>query len=318
MENAHTDQARTDTKRPLTGRFAPTPSGRMHLGNLFAAMLAWASVRSRGGRMILRIEDLDTERCSMQWADLIKQDLAWLGLDWDEEAPPQRERGEAYAAALERLQEQGLIYPCWCTRGLLHAASAPHAEDGHSVYPGFCRVLTAEERAARAGKPASTRLIVPDEVISFIDGVQGPYSENLARDCGDFVVRKADGGWAYQLAVVVDDIASGVSEVARGRDLLSSAPRQIYLYRLLGSEPPAYFHAPLLLGPGGRRLSKRDLSLDMGTLRENFSPEQIVGHLAHLAGLTETPVPLPARELPALFDWSRVPRQDIEVDPAAW
>ena len=109
MENAHTDQARTDTKRPLTGRFAPTPSGRMHLGNLFAAMLAWASVRSRGGRMILRIEDLDTERCSMQWADLIKQDLAWLGLDWDEEAPPQRERGEAYAAALDRLRELGLV-----------------------------------------------------------------------------------------------------------------------------------------------------------------------------------------------------------------
>ena len=318
MENAHPHQARSESDRPLIGRFAPTPSGRMHLGNLFAAMLAWASVRSRGGRMILRIEDLDTERCSQQWADLLKQDLEWLGLDWDEETPPQRERGEAYAAALDRLRELGLVYPCWCTRGLLHAASAPHAEDGHSVYPGFCRDLTEAERAARAGKPASTRLMVPDEVISFTDGVQGPYSENLARDCGDFVVRKADGGWAYQLAVVVDDVASSVSEVARGRDLLSSAPRQIYLYRLLGAALPAYFHAPLLLGPGGRRLSKRDLALDMGTLRENFSPEQILGHLAHLAGLTQGPSPLPARELPALFDWNRVPRQDIEVDPETW
>lgn len=313
MENSHPDQ-----NRPIIGRFAPTPSGRMHLGNLFAAVLAWASLRQRGGRMVLRIEDLDTERCSLHWADLIKQDLEWLGLDWDEEAPPQRERGEAYAAALARLRELGLVYPCWCTRGLLHAASAPHAEDGHSVYPGFCRNLTEAERTARAGKPASTRLMVPDEVISFTDGVQGPYRENLARDCGDFVVRKADGGWAYQLAVVVDDVASGVSEVTRGRDLLSSTPRQIYLYRLLDAAPPAYFHTPLLLGPGGRRLSKRDLALDMGTLRESFSPEQILGHLAHLAGLIKEPSPLSARELPALFDWSRVPRQDIEVDPAVW
>ena len=300
------------------GRFAPTPSGRMHLGNLFAAMLAWASVRKDGGRIILRIEDLDTERCTEAFADLVKSDLEWLGLDWDEETPPQRDRGPAYAAALQRLEEQGLVYPCWCTRGLLHAASAPHAEDGHSVYPGFCRDLTPEERAQRADRPASTRLRVPDETVSFIDGLQGPYCENLARDCGDFVVRKADGGWAYQLAVVVDDIASGVTEVVRGRDLLSSVPRQLYLYRLLEAEPPRYWHVPLLLGPEGRRLSKRDRDLDVGLLRERMRPEQLLGRLAHIAGLTDVYRPLTAAELACLFDWAKVRRDDIEVDPATW
>lgn len=303
---------------PAIGRFAPTPSGRMHLGNLFAAVLAWASVRRQDGRMILRIEDLDTERCSPAWADQVKQDLYWLGLDWDEEAPPQRERGEAYAAALKRLEKQGLTYPCWCTRGLLQAASAPHAEDGHSVYPGFCRGLSPTEQAARAGRPASTRLIVPDETISFMDGVQGPYQENLARDCGDFVVRKADGGWAYQLAVVVDDIASCVTQVVRGRDLLSSAPRQLYLYRLLGATPPAYYHVPLLLGPGGRRLSKRERDLDLGVLRERYSPRELLGRLVHLAGLTAEPAPLAPAELAALFDWDRVRAEDIEIDPETW
>ena len=258
------------------GRFAPTPSGRMHLGNLFAAMLAWASVRKNGGRIILRIEDLDTERCTVAFADLVKSDLEWLGLDWDEETPPQRDRGHAYAAALKQLDEQGLVYPCWCTRGLLHAASAPHAEDGHSVYPGFCRNLSPEERDERAGRPASTRLLVPDETITFIDGLQGPYSENLARDCGDFVVRKADGGWAYQLAVVVDDIASGVTEVVRDRDL------------------------------------------DVGLLRERLGPEQLLGRLAHIAGLTDEYRPLTAAELADLFDWGKVRRDDIEVDPAKW
>ena len=304
---------------PPVGRFAPTPSGRMHLGNLFAAMLAWASVRSRDGKMILRIEDLDTERCTVTWADQVKRDLEWLGLDWDREATPQRERGPAYAAALAILREQELVYPCWCTRGLLHAASAPHAEDGHSVYPGFCRRLSPEERAAKAEKgPASTRLMVPDESVSFNDGVQGPYRENLARDCGDFVVRKADGGWAYQLAVVVDDLESGVTEVVRGRDLLSSTPRQIYIYRLLGAEPPAYYHVPLLLGPGGRRLSKREKDLDLGVLREKFRPEQLLGRLAYTAGLVESPAPLAPAELPALFSWSKVPAHDREIDPESW
>ena len=308
-----------DTTKPApVGRFAPTPSGRMHLGNLFAAMLAWASVRHAGGRIILRIEDLDTERCTVAFADLVKSDLEWLGLDWDEETPPQRDRNDAYAAALKQLEEQGLVYPCWCTRGLLHAASAPHAEDGHSVYPGFCRNWSAEERDERAGRPASTRLLVPDETVSFIDGLQGPYSENLARDCGDFVVRKADGGWAYQLAVVVDDIASGVTEVVRGRDLLSSVPRQLYLYRLLQAEPPEYWHVPLLLGPEGRRLSKRDRDLDVGLLRERLGPEQLLGRLAHIAGLTDEYRPLTAAELADLFDWGKVRRDDMEVDPAKW
>ncbi len=298
------------------GRFAPTPSGRMHLGNVFSALLAWLSARAAGGGILLRIEDLDTLRCTRENAELLRDDLRWLGLVWDEEQPPQSTRSAYYEEVLARLADAGEVYPCWCTRGDLKSApNAPHASDGHPIYPGTCRGLSAAERAARAReRPPLWRLRVPDETIRFTDGNYGPYEENLARGCGDFILRRADGVFAYQLAVVADDIAAGVTQVVRGRDLLSSTPRQLYLYRLLGAAPPAYYHVPLLTAPDGRRLSKRDDDLDMGPLRERLSAEELLGALARAAGLLDEPVPCTAAELVPLFDWAKIGTRDIPVD----
>lgn len=296
----------------LTGRFAPSPSGRMHLGNAFSALLAWLSVRSRGGRMLLRIEDLDPERCRPAYAETLKADLGWLGLDWDEEQPRQSTRTDAYRAQFETLDALGLVYPCYCSRVELHAASAPHASDGNVIYAGTCRHLTAAERAAKTRAPA-WRVTVPDETISVTDGLQGLYTENLARDCGDFIVRRSDGVYAYQLAVVTDDAAGGVTEVVRGRDLLSSTPRQLWLQRTLGLPSPAYYHVPLLVAPDGRRLSKRERDLDLGALREQYTAEQLVGKLACFAGLQPDETPVRACDLAARFRWADVRRADFEV-----
>ena len=286
------------------GRFAPSPSGVMHLGNVFSALLAWLSVRSAGGRMLLRIEDLDPDRSKQIYADAIRRDLEWLGLDWDEESEPQSERTDYYHAAFAKLEGLGLVYPCYCTRAQLHAASAPHASDGQTVYPGTCRSLRLEDRPA--GRKPAWRLMVPDETVTFHDGLQGGYSENLLRDCGDFIIRRSDGVYAYQLAVVTDDAGMGVSQVVRGCDLLSSTPRQLYLYRLLGRTAPEFYHVPLLTAPDGRRLSKRDGDLDLSALRQRHAPEELVGLLACAAGLIPKPEPLSARELVPLFRWENV------------
>ena len=298
------------------GRFAPTPSGRMHLGNVFSAMMAWLSAKSMGGEVLLRIEDLDTVRCTPQHTALLRDDLNWLGLHWDREQPCQSSQSARYAAVLDELRRRGLAYPCWCSRAEIeHAANAPHASDGHAIYPGTCRALSESERAARFEKKAPLwRLRVPDETISFTDGHFGPYSEDLAAECGDFILCRADGIFAYQLAVVADDIAAGVTQVVRGRDLLSSTPRQLYLYRLLGAEPPRYWHIPLLTAADGRRLSKRDRDLDLGLLRQRYTAAQLIGRLAHAAGLTETDEPCTADELIPLFSWDKVPREDIAFD----
>lgn len=301
---------------PELGRFAPTPSGRMHLGNVFSALLAWLSVRAAGGDMLLRIEDLDTLRCPRENAGILKDDLRWLGLFWDREQPYQSERSGYYEEVLERLRETGRVYPCWCTRGdLKNAANAPHASDGHPIYPGTCRDLTEAERAAKAAERAPLwRLRVSDEDISFLDGHYGAYTENLSRECGDFILRRADGVFAYQLAVTADDIDAGVTQVVRGRDLLSSTPRQLYLYRLLGAAPPQYYHVPLLTAPDGRRLSKRDRDLDLGILRETYTAPEILGALAHAAGLLENQEPISAEELIPLFDWAKIPKDDISIE----
>ncbi len=297
----------------VLGRFAPTPSGRMHLGNVSTALLAWLSVRSQGGKMLLRIEDLDTLRCPRENEDLLREDLDWLGLDWDLEQPRQSERTAYYESVLEALRRTGRVFPCWCTRGdLKNAPNAPHASDGHPIYPGTCRELTAEQQAEKAAqRPPLWRLRVPDETISFVDGHYGPYSENLAAECGDFILRRADGVFAYQLAVVADDIDAGVTEVVRGRDLISSTPRQLCLYRLLGAPEPRYIHVPLLTAPDGRRLSKRDRDLDLGVLRQRYSAAEIIGALAHAAGLTEEYAPCAPAELVCLFDWKKVPLPDF-------
>ena len=304
------------------GRFAPSPSGRIHLGNIFCCLLAWLSARQKGGRVVLRIEDLDTARCPRRYALQLQEDLRWLGLDWDEgpeaggeHGPYEQSRRTAlYRAALERLSAKGLVYPCFCTRAELHAASAPHREDGQIIYPGTCRSLTAEQAEEQAGRRApALRLRVPEEMWSFTDGHMGRYVENLARDCGDFLLCRSDGLFAYQLAVVVDDAAMGITEVVRGADLLASTPRQLYLYHLLGLDPPAFYHVPLLLAPDGRRLSKRDADAGLAELRPRLSAEELLGKLAYLAGFHPSASPRTARELLAEFDWAKVPKTDIRL-----
>ena len=294
----------------VVGRFAPSPSGRMHLGNVFAAMMAWLYARSAGGELLLRIEDLDPDRCRPEYAEQLKDDLRWLGLDWDREGQRQSLRSEVYGEAFRQLEEQGLLYPCFCTRAELHAASAPHASDGTPVYAGTCRNLTEEERAARTRRPA-WRLQVPDRIYGFTDGLQGRFDENLAKECGDFIVRRSDGVYAYQLAVVVDDAAMGVTQVVRGRDLLGSTPRQIYLQQCLGLPTPDYVHVPLLLSEDGRRLSKRDRDLDLGVLRQQVRPEEILGLLAHAAGILPQPEAVSAGELCAIFDPCIIHKDDL-------
>lgn len=300
----------------VTGRFAPTPSGRMHLGNVFSSLLAWLSVRKQGGRIYMRIEDLDPLRSGEPHTTTLLRDMEWLGMDWDD-APGQAvwrqsERGAFYEQTLETLADKGLVYPCFCSRAQLHAASAPHQSDGNYVYDGRCRGLTAAQQLEqRKTKKPALRLRVPDEEISFTDVVQGPYRENLARDCGDFILRRSDGVFAYQLAATADDGAMGVTEVVRGRDLLSSAPRQIWLLQTLGYAPPRYCHVPLLLAPDGRRLAKRDLDLDLGVLRQKHRhPQVLIGLLAHLAGLLPKPEPVDAADLIDCFDWHMIHKQD--------
>ena len=296
------------------GRFAPTPSGRLHLGNVLCAMLAYLSARREGGRFLLRIEDLDIPRCPRLLARQAIEDLAWLGFTWDEEPLYQSERTAIYEQALKHLETQGLIYPCFCTRAQLHATFAPNLGDTQVIYPGTCARLTPEEAAERARLRApALRLRVPDEDVSFTDGLSGPQRENLARDCGDFVLRRSDGLFGYQLAVVVDDALSGVNQVVRGRDILSATPRQLYLQRLLGYPQPAYFHIPLLMDEQGRRLAKRDRDLDLTALARRFSPEEIIGMLACAAGLQEEPRPAPLDELVPHFNWAKVKREDIRL-----
>lgn len=327
----------------MKGRFAPSPTGRMHLGNVYSALLSWLSVRSQGGAWVLRIEDIDPQRSRPAYAQQIKDDLRWLGLDWDEEYT-QSQRFSLYEQYLRQLQATGLVYPCYCTRADIMATQAPHESDGRIVYAGTCRpqelrgvkrvegvegsiprafdspiprkIDSSKNRKIDASTPQrspSLRLFVPDEAISFTDAHYGPQSVNLATHCGDFVLRRADGAWAYQLAVVVDDALMGITEVVRGRDLLLSAPQQIYLYRLLGFPSPTFCHLPLLCNASGQRLCKRDKSLDLGELRQHHSAEALVGLLAFHAGLIDQPSPLSAQSLIPLFSWAKVPCEDIIV-----
>ena len=295
------------------GRFAPTPSGRMHLGNVFAALIAWLSVRSRDGSLVLRMEDLDTQRTSAEFAQTLREDLKWLGLTWDVETPPQSQRSAVYDRYFEKLMDLGLLYPCYCTRSQLHNVNAPHLSDGTYVYPGTCRDL----QTPPAGRLPAWRVKVPDRDYELTDMGRGYYRQNLLHECGDFVVRRADGVSVYQLAVTVDDGEAGVTEVVRGMDLLGSAPRQMYLQELLGFRHPAYGHVPMLMAPDGRRLSKRDKDLDLGYLRSHISAEHLIGTLAFASGLIEKPQDISAAELAAVFSWENLRREDVYLDAAA-
>lgn len=294
----------------VVGRFAPTPSGRMHLGNVFAALLAWLSVRSKDGEMVLRMEDLDTQRTSEEFAAVLRDDLRWLGLDWDLETAPQSRRSDDYDRYFRQLQEMGLLYPCYCTRSQLHNVNAPHLSDGTYVYAGTCRNLTQPPK----DRLPAWRVMVPDQEFVVEDLCQGTYRQNLSADCGDFVVRRADGCYVYQLAVTVDDGEAGVTEVVRGMDLLGSAPRQMYLQELFGFAHPAYGHVPMLLAPDGRRLSKRDRDLDLGELRVRIKPEVLIGRLAAAAGLIDRFEPISAKDLAREFSWDKLTGQAIYLD----
>lgn len=292
------------------------------MGNIYAALMSWLSVRKQDGSWLLRIEDLDRQRCKREYADILIEDLRWLGLDWDEGAFLgdasqyfQSERDAVYEQYFSALQAQGLVYDCFCRRSDLLASSAPHASDGTPVYAGTCRNLTAAERKRLFQERApAKRIRVPDRASVFTDGHYGEQHCHLLTDCGDFILRRADGNFAYQLAVVVDDALMGVTEVVRGRDLLSSTHQQLFLYKVLGFTPPKFYHLPLLVNADGKRLSKRDKDTDMGYLRAYFSPEQIIGHLMHLCGFTAHDEPLSLEEAITLFDWQKLPQKNIVCD----
>ncbi len=302
----------------MTGRFAPSPTGEMHLGNVLAALLSWLSARQQGGLWRLRIEDLDPQRSRQEYADRLMRDLEWLGLTWDGEVVYQSQRTAIYEQYLQQLHE--LTYPCTCTRNEILAAQAPHESDGRVVYPGTCRPNGVESQKSKVeslitsvDRPAAIRLMVPDEMIEYEDRVYGHQAVNLATHCGDFILRRSDGVFAYQLAVVVDDAEMGVTEIVRGRDLLLSAAQQHYLRRILGFTQPVYCHHPLLVNTQGQRLCKRDQSLAIGAMRQHSTAEQIIGKLAHTIGLTPTPEPVTAEQLIPIFSWTKIPQQDITV-----
>ena len=278
----------------------------MHLGNVFCALLSWLSAKSKGGEWLLRIEDIDPGRSRQAYADWLMDDLDWLGLRWDGTPVYQSQRSDIYEHYYDQLCQQGLTYPCYCTRADLLATQAPHESDGRVVYKGTCRQLPPQP-----GRTAATRLVVPDQTVTFQDGHYGTQAVNLAREVGDFIIRRKDGAWAYQLAVVVDDALMGVTEVVRGRDLLLSSPQQMYIAKLLGFSSPSFTHLPLLCNASGQRLSKRDSSLDMASLRQRYTPTDIIGQLACMAGLQSEPQPVCPADLIASFSWDSVPRQDI-------
>ncbi|WP_371367261.1 Glutamate--tRNA ligase 2 [Sporomusa rhizae] len=307
--------------RLIRGRFAPSPTGEIHLGNAWTALLAWLQVRAAGGTMVLRIEDLDPDRSRQVYIDRLMADMKWLGLDWDEGpdiggayAPYcQDERRELYQMALERLTAAGLVYPCYCTRAEL-AASAPHGSENERVYSGICRYREVDTYRKATKRPA-LRLAVQPGVIEFDDLHTGHVSQELAREVGDFVVRRSDGVHAYQLAVVVDDAAMGITHVLRGDDLLNSTPRQLLLYRLLGLTAPKFTHVPLLVDLDGHRLSKRQQALSIAVLRANgVKAEAIIGYLAFKARLVDKYQPVKATELIRSFDVTGLPHGQVIIE----
>lgn len=285
----------------------------MHLGNLLCALLSYLSVKSKGGKFIVRIEDLDSLRAPREAGEKILDTLSRLGLAGDEQPLWQSERADTYRKYEEILRSRGLVYPCFCSRAQLHAAEAPRLSDGGVIYAGTCRNLSREQadKLALQRKPC-LRVKVPDETVAFHDGIAGDFSQNLAAECGDFIIRRSDGVYAYQLAVVADDGESGVTEIVRGADLVTSTPRQIWLARTFGFAVPRYFHIPLVCDCNGRKLSKSEG--DSATaLLSRLGAEQVLGGLAYAAGILPECRPSTLSELTALFDWSKVPRDKIRL-----
>ncbi|WP_207763351.1 glutamyl-Q tRNA(Asp) synthetase [Bifidobacterium margollesii] len=348
----------------MVGRLAPSPTGRMHIGNVYAALAAWLGVRSRNGRLLLRIEDIDTPRVRKDADRWIMDDLHWLGLDWDGEPIYQSQRIDRYDQAIELLKRRSvteadgitetgasststtpLIYPCFCSRADIRAASAPNEGDGFIVYPGTCRRLDPQIRAARLarGDRHSWRIAMPaNRVETFDDLIFGAQRFDLTRELGDVVVKRSDGLFAYQLAVTVDDLLTGVNQIVRGRDLLRSTAVQLWIRENLiaagfttpsvpqsqshetsqSPQParplPQFAHLPLIDDPTGRRLAKRDKAWDLGAMREEgIAPQRIIGYCAWLLGLRPTAAPCTPDELLPGFSWRRIAtnRADRLSDP---
>jgi glutamyl-tRNA synthetase len=302
---------------PYVGRLAPSPTGAQHVGNARTYLIAWLAARARGGRVVLRIEDIDSPRVRTGAAEQACTDLRWLGLDWDEGPVVQTQRLALYEAALGQLQSRELVYPCTCTRGdIERAASAPHLEHEGPVYPGTCSGRRVAAAATLGDRAYAWRFRAGTGRIAFQDGFRGPTEFDLGEIGGDFVVGKSSGTPAYQLAVVVDDAACGVTEVIRGDDLAPSTPRQLLLYRALGLVPPRFVHVPLVVGPDGRRLAKRHGDTRLASLRAaGVSAEALLGLLAWSCGWCPRPEPTTARDLSPRFLLQTIPPGPFVLTP---
>ncbi len=300
----------------IRGRFAPSPSGRLHLGNLLSSLLAWLDIRSLGGEMVFRLEDLDPDRSNYEYSCLMADDLDWLGLDWDmgwrpngDSLSAQSARTHLYESAFTHFDHLGKIYPCYCSRAQRLAASAPHPGELRETGCG-CMHLTAAERARNPRNP-SYKIHVDDCVIQFTDAHYGPQRFFMRAGHDDFIVRRADGVFAYQFAVSYDDAVMGITRVVRANDLLDSSPKQIWLIQQMGHPTPVYCHAPLLVASDGRKMSKRSGDLSMEYLRKKFTPQQLCGILGYLSGLLNAPEPVSPKDLIADFSWEKVPVNNI-------
>jgi glutamyl-tRNA synthetase len=301
----------------VVGRLAPSPTGAQHVGNARSYLIAWLSARAQGGRVVLRLEDIDSPRVKPGAARQALDDLRWLGLDWDAGPFVQTERLPLYEAALGRLQEQELVYPCTCSRGDIdRAASAPHAEHEGPVYPGTCSRRRVADAAPLGSVAYAWRFRVGPDPLEYDDGFRGRTQMDLRRTGGDFVVWKSAGTPAYQLAVVVDDSAMGVTEVIRGDDLVPSTPRQLLLYGALGLRPPRFTHVPLVVGPDGRRLAKRHGDTRLQALRAaGVRPERLVGLFAWSCGWIERIEPVTPADLLPLFRLETIPPRPFVLEP---
>ena len=304
----------------ITGRLAPTPSGGLHLGNARTFLVAWLSARAAGGRVMLRVDDLDQPRVKPGFVGQAMDDLRWLGLEWDGEPIFQSQRGDAYTAALEELRAAGHVYPCVCSRKEIEmAVRAPHEGEEDSVYSGACRgrFRDAADAQRQTGRVPCWRFAANGSGprVEFDDTLHGRCGFDVARQLGDFIVFRNDGLAAYQLATVVDDHAQGITEVVRGDDLLNSTARQLLLYRVLGLTPPRFLHIPLVLDAAGQRMAKRRDSTRIAALREAGVPAaQVVGALAASCGWAEAAERVMPAELMTRFDLSKLPRQPVRWD----
>ncbi len=317
-------------ERPYVGRFAPSPTARQHIGNLRTALIAWLDARSRGGRIVLRIEDLDPDRSRPEFSGAIADDYRLLGLDWDEgpDRPVghgpylQSGRSGVYRQVLESLRARNLVYPCFCSRREIEtAAGAPAPGDDGPVYPGTCRHMdpSEAERRVRNGESCAWRFRTGGGEIRFSDSFYGTLSQDVQAASGDFVVFRRDGVASYQLAVVTDDELMGITCVVRGADLLASTARQIALQQAMGWRTPDYLHVPLIVAPGGRKFAKRerDISLDR-LLGAGWTPDRVTGFLAFSAGLIPAPVPASPAELLPVYSHRKLRREPFELDPAVF